>query len=83
MLRAKFATLRHILQDLGFTMQADEKRVRFDHAPSKTWFLYRPFADDEEVPPIDLVAARYMLDMKGLLPRDEFEEQLRRNLVAG
>jgi hypothetical protein len=83
MLRAKFSTLRHILEDLGFTMQANEKRVRFDHAPSKTWFLYPPHEDDKEVSPADLVAARYMLDMKGLLPRDEFEEQLRQRLVAG
>ena len=83
MLRAKFATLRHLLHDLGFTMQTDASRVRFDHAQTKTWFLYPPHADDDEVSPADLVGARYVLDMKGLLPRDQFEEQLRRKLVAG
>lgn len=82
MLRVKFATFRHLLRDLGFTMQADAKRMRFDHAPTNTWFLYPPHADDDEVSTADLVAARYVLDMKGLLPRDEFEEQLRRKLVA-
>ena len=83
MLRAKFATLRQILHDLGFTMQADAKRMRFDHAPSNTWFLFPPHADEDEVSVADLVVARYMLDMKELLLRDEFEEQLRRKLEAG
>ena len=83
MLRAKFATLRQLFFDLGFTMQTDARRVRFDHTETKTWFLYPPYAADDEVSAGDLVAARYMLDMKGFLPRDQFEEQLRRNLVAG
>ena len=83
MLRAKFATLRQLFWDLGFTMQADARRVRFDHAETKTWFLYPPYADDEDVTAGDLVAARYMLDMKGFLPRERFEEWLREKLVAG
>jgi hypothetical protein len=83
MLKAKFAVLRDILLSLGFTMQVDAKRIRFDHPETKTWFLYPPYTDDEEVYAGDLVAARHLLDMKGFMPREQFEELLRQKLVAG
>ncbi len=82
MLKATFGVLRQILLDLGFTVRADEKSVRFDHAPTKTWFLYPPYGDDEEVMPGDLVAARHILDFKGLLPRERFEGLLREKVAA-
>lgn len=81
--RAKFATLRDILLDLGFTMQADARRIRFDHASTGFWFLYPPYGEDDEVSPADLVATRYSLDMRGFLAREQFEELLRQKLVAG
>ncbi len=83
MLRATFNVLRQILVDLGFTMRADPRFVRFDHADTKTWFLYPPYEDGEEVNPGDLVAARRILDEKGFLPRERFEELLRERLIAG
>jgi hypothetical protein len=82
MLKATFATLRRILLDLGFTMRADAKSVRFDY-DDKTWFLYPPHADDQQMSPADLGAARYQLDMWGLLPRERFEELLREKQLAG
>jgi hypothetical protein len=83
MLQATFGVLRQILLDLGFTMRADAKFIRFDHAASQTWFLYPPYRDDEAVNPGDLVAARRILDERGLMPRERFEELLRKNLIAG
>jgi hypothetical protein len=83
MLRATFAVLRQILLDLGFTVQADPKFIRFDHTASETWFLYPPYGDEDEVNPGDLVAARRILDERGLMPRERFEELLRQKLIAG
>jgi hypothetical protein len=83
MLQAKFATLRQILLDLGFEMKADSKRILFDHPEPKTRFLYPPYREDQQVDPGDLVAARHILDMKGFLPRERFEELLREKQLAG
>ena len=83
MLQATFSVLRQILLDLGFTMQVDPKYVRFEHADTRTWFLYPPYADDEAVNPGDLVAARHILDARGFMSREEFEELLRQKLIAG
>jgi hypothetical protein len=83
MLQATFGALRQVLLDLGFTMRADPKYIRFDHAPTKTWFLYPPYAEDDEVAPGDLVGARRVLDERGLVSREQFEEALRRRPVAG
>jgi hypothetical protein len=83
MLQATFAVLRQILLDLGFTMRGDAKFIRFDHAPSGTWFLYPPYGDDEQVNAGDLVAARRILDERGLMPRERFEQLLGQKLLAG
>ena len=83
MLQANFAVLRQILLDLGFTMRADVQFIRFDHAPTQTWFLYPAYGDEEAVNPGDLIAARRILDERGFMPRERFEELLRKNLIAG
>jgi nitrate reductase beta subunit len=83
MLKATFAVLRQVLLDLGFTMRVGADYVRFDHAETKSWFLYPLYADDEDVYPGELVAARYALDMKGLMTREQFEERLRQKVSAG
>ncbi len=80
---AKFAALSRLLIDLGFTMRVDPTFIRFDNTEANAWFLFPPYDEDEEVMISDLVGTRYALDMKGFLPRDQFEERLRRNLVAG
>jgi hypothetical protein len=83
MLQASFRVLRQILLDLGFTMRVDPKFIRFDHAASQTWFVYPVYRDEEEVSAGDLVAARRILDERGLMPRERFEELLRQKLIAG
>jgi hypothetical protein len=80
---ANFALLRQILLDLGFTLRVSPGEfVRFDHEPSSTWFLFRPYHDEEPVNLPNLVAVRRVLDEKGLLPRDQFEELLRKGPIA-
>jgi hypothetical protein len=75
--------LRQILLDLGFTMRVDPKFIRFDHASSQTWFLNPPYQDDEAVNLGDLFAARRILDERGLLPCERFEELLGQKARAG
>jgi hypothetical protein len=83
MLQATFGVLRQVLLDLGFTMRAGPKSIRFDHTPTGTWFLFVPYAEGDEVGAGDLVAARRILDERGLMPRERFEELLRQKLIAG
>jgi hypothetical protein len=83
MLQATFGVLRQILLDLGFTMRVDPKFIRFDHATSQTWFLYPPYRDDEAANTGDLIAARRILDERGLMPREHFEELLAQSTRAG
>jgi hypothetical protein len=83
MLQATFGVLRQILLDLGFTMRSDAKFIRFDHTDTRTWFLYPPYRDEEAVNPGHLVAARRILDERGFMPRERFEELLRKNLIVG
>jgi hypothetical protein len=83
MMRAKFGVLRQILLDLGFTMQTNPRSVRFDHEATKTWFLYPPYTESQDVSQGDLVGTRYILDQREFLPREQFEELLRERLIAG
>jgi hypothetical protein len=84
MLRATFGVLRQLLLDLGFTMhEAPEDQVRFDHVESNTWFIFHRLKDDDEVNLPNLVAVRRILDEKGLMTRNEFEERLRSRVIAG
>lgn len=83
MLKATFAVLRQILLELGFTMRVGPDFIRFDHPQTKTWFLHPRYDDNEEVSAAELAAARYHLDMKGLMTREEFEEVLRQKVLAG
>jgi hypothetical protein len=82
-LKAKFGVLRQILLDLGFTMRATPKYVRFDHTETKTWFLFPPYTESQEVAQGDLVGTRFHLDQRGFLSREQFEELLRQKLIAG
>jgi hypothetical protein len=83
MLHATFGTLRQILLDLGFTVRSTPKFVRFDHPEMKTWFLFQPYKDGDDVEPVDLAAVRKTLDERGHLERKLFEERLAARPVAG
>lgn len=82
MLQATFGVLRQILLDLGFTVHVGSDYVRFDHARSKTSFLYPRYGEADDVHAGNLVAARRVLDERGLMPRERFEELLRQKVVA-
>jgi len=82
MIKAKFASLSRLLTDLGFTVRTGPTFVRFDHAEWDAWFLYPAYRDDEEVAQADLAGTRHLLDARGLLSQQQFEERLRSIPIA-
>jgi hypothetical protein len=83
MLQAKFASLSRLLLDLGFAVRTGPTSVRFDHPETETWFLYPLYGEEEEVALSDLVGTRHILEARGMLSREQFEEKLRALSVAG
>lgn len=82
MVQAKFATLSRLLLDLGFAVRTGPTFTRFEHTETDTWFLYPRYTDEEEVALADLAGTRHLLDARGMLPREQFEERLRSISVA-
>lgn len=78
-----FAVLHRLLIDSGFTLRRTEQFARFDHLRAKTRLLLRPYAEGEVVDAADLVAARKILDERGVMLRQEFEQRLAARPVAG
>jgi hypothetical protein len=83
MLQTTFAVLHQLLIDSGFTVRRTEKFIRFDHPETETRLLLRPYAEGEAVDAADLVAARKILDERGVMPRQEFEQRLAARPAAG
>ena len=74
----RFAQLRRLLLDLRFTESRSGEFWRFEHPKSETVFLFRPYAENENVTVQDLASARMHLDWRGLLSGNVFDESLRR-----
>lgn len=81
--QTKFATLSQLLTELGFAKRADPAFIRFDNRDANAWFLYPPYGDEEDIALTDLVGTRHILDAKGMLSREQFEERLKLIHVAG
>lgn len=73
-----FAELRQLLCDLGFTVAKSGKFWSFEHAPSDTSYLFRPYRAGEKISLIDLQSTRRHLDMRGLLDEQAFDDQLKK-----
>ncbi len=84
MLQARFTTLSRLLTDLGFTSRTKAGTfTRFDHPITGTWFLYPDYAPDEEVFPSDLFGTRTILDARGFMTREQFDERIRQLSLVG
>lgn len=71
-----FAELRQFLHDLGFKEDlVQEKFHRFQHDPSDTRFIFRPYRPSDLVQQGDLVAVRRFLDVRGLMDAEAFDRQ--------
>jgi hypothetical protein len=73
-----FAELRQLLMDHGFTANKRGKFWLFEHPPSETWFLFRPYRTREKVTLGDLHMTRKHLDWRGLLSPEAFDDALKK-----
>jgi hypothetical protein len=58
-------------------------RIWFEHAATNTRILLPPFADDEHLDPGNLAGVRRLLDERGLMDRERFDELLRERSLVG
>jgi predicted RNA binding protein YcfA (HicA-like mRNA interferase family) len=73
--RITFAQLRQLLTDLGFTSTVTPKsHVFFAHQPSGAEVAMPVYRSNRIVLPHHLSTIRTMLDAKGLMDGDEFDE---------
>jgi hypothetical protein len=69
-----FQTLREFLIHLGFSERRGTSSFIFEHPESETKLLFRLYSPKEKVDLKDLIVVRKMLDEKGVMERDNFEE---------
>jgi hypothetical protein len=73
--RIKFAQLRDLLLGLGFREVAlSESAVGFQHDPSDTLIVLPIYRANRVVRPHHLASVRIMLDGKGLMDADTFDD---------
>ena len=72
----RFSQLQAFLEKLGFSGVRDKKGWRFEHGPTDTIFVFRPYRRTERVFMPDLFGIRWQLDGRGLLPEQAFDESL-------
>src|SRR5690348_3833297 len=73
-----FAELRQFLLDLGFTVCRRGKFWLFEHIPSETTFLFRPYQPREKVTLVDIQSTRRHLDLRGVLDQQAFDSQFKK-----
>jgi hypothetical protein len=69
-----FAQLRRLLVDLHFNESRTDSYWRFEHTPSETVFVFRPYASSDNVTVQDLASTRTHLDWRGLLSANAFDD---------
>jgi predicted RNA binding protein YcfA (HicA-like mRNA interferase family) len=72
-----FATLQRVLTGLGFIeTRVPGSHVVFEHSPSDTVFLFRPYRSRDKVTAADVIGVRKLLDERGLVEGETFDELL-------
>ena len=81
--RPTFSTLRELVLGLGFQDHSvPGKFHRFDHPEPDTWLLMRDYRPDDPVSQADLLRARVLLDYRGIMSAERFDELMRERPVA-
>jgi hypothetical protein len=84
MINCTFSELKKILLDLGYEMKvAPGKAFVFEHEPAHSRLYLEPFADSDKVDTTTLAIVAHNLDVRGILPRDQFYDLLRQRSLAG
>jgi hypothetical protein len=73
-----FGRLRRFLADLGFQEVEQKPYWRFEHGPSDTVFIFRPYRLREKVNMPDLFVVKSQLDWHGLVRADAFDDSLQK-----
>jgi hypothetical protein len=76
--RIKFAKLRELLLAVGFRELSDSQQTIFRHEPSDTLFVFRPYRPGEPVTDYNLVEVKNILDARGLMSADVFENRFKK-----
>jgi hypothetical protein len=71
-----FAGLQHLLENLAFRLHRRPRHVLFEHQPSDTLIVLRPYRARDRVHPTDLAIAKTMLDQRSLLSGGRFDQAL-------
>ncbi|MBY0525506.1 MAG: hypothetical protein K2R98_19020 [Gemmataceae bacterium] len=73
-----FGELRHLLTRLGFCEFSNAEQTVFRHEPSDTLFVFRPYRLSDPVASYNLIEVKAMLDARGLMSGESFENQLKK-----
>ena len=83
MLSPTFADFRHVLLGLGFVDRSvPGSHVLLEHGPTDTVVLLRPYHDAEAIDPATLLGFRRILDEKGVIAGERFDDLLRQRSLA-
>lgn len=84
MTRTTFAGFRQVLIDLGFEDRSKPAAyIRLEHPQTATVILLRPLNASDPVEPVVVLGYRRILDERGVIPANEFDERLRLQNAAG
>lgn len=72
----RFSQLQAFLEGLRFSGTREKQGWRFEHEPSETILVFRPYRRTERVFMPDLFGIRWQFDGRGLLPEQAFDESL-------
>src|SRR5258707_368300 len=78
-----FRELRQYLQDLGFTELVQPTHFRFDHSPSGSILILRPYLPGQTVSEFDLAVVRKTLVERGVVEEAALEHFLEKAAVTG
>ncbi len=76
--KISFAELRQFLERLGFTETVHPTHVVFEHLASDSLLVFRRYRARDAVSPANLVTVRKLLDERGLVEADEFDNRWRK-----
>jgi hypothetical protein len=76
--------LRQVLLGLKFHDRSVPKsHVLLEHGATNTVVLLRPYRDDEVIDPVTLLGISRILDEKGVVSRERFDDLLHQRTLAG
>jgi hypothetical protein len=75
--KVTLAELVRLLARFGFESTRLRDRLLFEHEASDTLLVLRRYRANEAIGEADLISVRHMLDQRGFVERNAFEEAVR------